>query len=126
MKLSGILVAVCVASWGLYTVVLAPAAAVATLLGMTAPLVVGLATIWLVEQSVRSNIQTLTSRMTSAFIAKMVFYAVYVSVVVKVLAVDPVPFAVSFTVYFVALQNTEALYFRTLFARLGREPARVG
>ena len=119
------LVAVCVASCGLCTLVLAPDAVVATFLGMTAPLVVGLATIRLVEQTARTNILTLTKRMTSAFIAKMAFYAVYVAILFRVLAVDPVPFAVSFTVYFVALQNIEALYFKTLFARLGRETARV-
>ena len=125
MKLSGILVAVCVASCGLCTAVLAPDAAGATFLGMTAPLVVGVATILLVEQTVRTDIQTLTAHMTKAFIAKMVFYAVYVVMVIRVLAVDPVPFAVSFTLYFVALQNTEALYFKSLFARLVREPTRV-
>lgn len=125
MKLSGMLAAVSVISCGLCTVVLAPDAAGATFLGMIAPLVVGLATIQLVEWTVRGDIQTLTARMTGAFIVKMAFYAVYVLVVVRVLAVDPVPFVVSFAVYFVALQNIEALYFRTLFARLGREPARV-
>ena len=125
MKLSGMLVAVCVASCGLCTGVLAPDAARATFLGMTAPLVVGLATILLVERTVRTDILTLTARMTKAFIAKLVFYAVYVSIVVRVLAVDPVPFAVSFTLYFVVLQNTEALYFKVLFARLGRDASGV-
>ena len=31
----------------------------------------------------------------------------------------PVPFMISFTVYFVGLQITEALYFKTLFAQTG-------
>jgi len=30
----------------------------------------------------------------------------------------PIPFMVSFTVYFVALQFTEAVYFKTLFTRI--------
>ncbi len=117
MKLSGMLVAVCVISCGLCTLVLAPDVAGATFLGMTAPLVVGLATIRLVEQTVRTQIRTLTARMTMAFIVKMMFYPVYVSIVLGVLAIDPIPFAVSFTLYFVALQITVALYFKTLFAR---------
>ena len=125
MKLSGILVAVCVASCGLCVVVLTPDASGAAFLGMAAPLVVGLVTILLVEQTVRNDIQDLTARMTKAFIAKMVFYPMYVSIVVGALAVDPVPFVASFTVYFVALQNTEALYFKSLFARLDQKTAGV-
>ena len=117
MKLTWTLVAVCVTSCGLGAVVLAPGAAAAVLFGMAAPLVVGVATIALVDQTARTDILQLTARMTKAFITKMVFYPVYVVVVVRVLAIDPVPFAISFTVYFVALQITEALYFKALFAK---------
>ena len=120
MKLSGILVAVCVASCSLCTVVLAPDAAAAAFLGMAAPLALGLVTILLAEQTARTDMQRLTARLTGAFIAKLVFYAVYVSVVVGVLAVDPVPFAVSFTLYFVTLQNIEALHLKTLVAKTAR------
>jgi len=117
MKLTWTLVAVCVTSCGLGAVVLAPGAAAAVLFGMAAPLVVGVATIALVDQTARTDILQLTARMTKAFITKMVFYPVYVVVVIRVLAIDPVPFAISFTVYFVALQITEALYFKALFAK---------
>ena len=117
MKLTWTLVAVCVTSCGLGAVVLAPGAAAAVLFGMAAPLVVGVATIALVDQTARTDILQLTARMTKAFITKMVFYPVYVVVVIKVLAIDPVPFAISFTVYFVALQITEALYFKALSAK---------
>ena len=117
MKLIWTLVAVCVTSCGLGAVVLAPSAAAAVLFGMAAPLVVGVATVALVDQTARTDILQLTARMTKAFITKMVFYPVYVVVVIKVVAIDPVPFAISFTVYFVALQLTEALYFKALFAK---------
>jgi hypothetical protein len=50
----------------------------------------------------------------------MVFYPVYVLVVVSVLAIDPVPFVISFALYFVALHITEALHFKTLFAKTTR------
>ncbi len=120
MKLTWILVAVCVTSCGLGAVVLEPATAAAALLGMAAPLAVGVATIALVDQTVRTDILRLTARMTKAFIAKMVFYPAYVVVVITVLAIDPVPFAISFTLYFVALQTTEALYFKALFAKTAR------
>ena len=120
MKLSGILVVVCVASWGLGTVVLSPGAAAAAFLGMAAPLALGVATVVLVEQTARTDIQRLTARLTGAFIAKMVFYPVYVLVVISVLAIDPVPFVISFALYFVGLHITEALHFKTLFAKTTR------
>ena len=47
----------------------------------------------------------------------MVFYPVYVTVVIGILAVDLVPFIVSFTVYFLALLITEALYLKALVAK---------
>ncbi len=117
MKLSGILVVVCVASWGLSTLVLPPATAAAALLGMAAPLALGVATVLLFDQTARTDIQRLTARLTGAFIAKMVFYPVYVTVVIGILAVDLVPFIVSFTVYFLALLITEALYLKALVAK---------
>ena len=125
MKLSGILVAVCVASSGLCAFVLALPAATAVVLGMAAPLGVGLATIWLVEHTARTDIQKLIGRMTMAFMVKLVFYAAYVSIALGTLAIDPIPFALSFTLYFVALQITEALYFKTLVSQCSLDAVTV-
>ena len=125
MKLSGILVAVCVGSSGLCALILTPAAAAAVLFGMAAPLAVGLGTIQLVEQTTRTDIRLLTGRMTMAFVAKLVFYAVYVSVVLGLLSAEPIPFALSFTLYFAALQITEALYLHTLLTRRTRDAVTV-
>ena len=58
--------------------------------------------------------------MTLAFAVKTLFYAAYVVVTIGLLNAAPVPFMISFTVYFIGLQFTEALYFRTLFAQTGR------
>ena len=117
MKLAGILVVVCTVTCGLFSTLVAPDMAVATFLGMAAPLATGLATILLVEHTTRTDMRRLTGRMTLAFLAKMVFYALYVSLVIGVLGTDPLPFTISFTLYFVALQVTEALYFKNLFAK---------
>ena len=122
MKLSAALAAACVLTWGA-AAALAPEAAAAAFLGMAAPLVVGLATIRLVERTVRADVTRLTARMAAAFAVKLVFYAVYVSVVVGLLRVDPVPFTLSFTFYFVALQIAEALYFRTLLVDASATPS---
>ena len=117
MKLSGVLVAVCVTSCGLVATLVTPDAVAAAFMGMLAPLIVGIATIVMVERTTRNEPRALTSRMTIAFLAKMLFYAAYVSVVLALVTTTPIPFMVSFTVYFVALQFTEAMYFKTLFAR---------
>ncbi len=118
MRLSAALAAACVLTCGA-AAALAPQAAAAAFLGMAAPLAAGLATIQLVERTVRTDVNRLTARMTAAFAAKMVFYAAYVSVAVWGLRVEPVPFTVSFTVYFVTLHIIEALYFRTLLVNAG-------
>ena len=118
MKLSGVLVAVCVTSCGLVATLVTPDAVAAAFMGMLAPLIVGVATIVMVERTTRNEPRALTARMTIAFLAKMLFYAAYVSVVLALVTTTPIPFMVSFTVYFVALQFTEAVYFKTLFTRI--------
>jgi len=42
---------------------------------------------------------------------------VYVAGMLRVLGVRPVPFVLSFTIYFIALHMTEALFMRRLFLR---------
>ena len=122
MRLSAALAAACVLTCGAAAAV-APQAAAAAFLGMGAPLVVGLATIRLVERTVHADVTRLTARMAAAFAVKLVFYAVYVSVVIGLLRVEPVPFTLSFTFYFVALQIAEALYFRTLLVNASATPS---
>ena len=117
MRLWAIAALVSLSTCGLCVTLIAPAHTGAAFLGMLAPLVVGLGTILLVEQTTRKNMPALTSRMTIAFIIKMVFYAAYVWLAIIGLGVDPVAFIVSFTVYFVSLQIIEALYLKTLVAR---------
>ena len=122
MRLSAALSAACVLTCGAVAAV-APEAAAPAFLGMAAPLAAGLATIQLVERTVRTDVTRLTARMTAAFAAKVVFYAAYVSVAVWWLQAEPVPFTISFTVYFVTLHIAEALYFRTLLVNASARPS---
>ena len=122
MRLPAALAAACVLTCGA-AAALVPQAASAAFLGMAAPLVVGLATIRLVERTVRADVTRLTARMAAAFAVKLVFYAAYVSVVIGLLQVAPVPFTLSFTFYFIALQISEALYFRTLLVNADATPS---
>jgi len=74
-----------------------------------------------VERTYRKAPQKLTSLMTKALLGKMLFYGVYVSVIVGFYSFQALPFAVSFTVYFIGLHLTEALYFQAVF-RTERRP----
>ena len=54
--------------------------------------------------------------MMMAFAAKMVFFAGYVALALKVVEVRPVPFVASFVVSFVALYLVEAVSLRRMIA----------
>ena len=85
-------------------------------LGMFAPLVVVCGT-WLVTERVyKANPERLTSVMIGAFAGKLVFFGAYVGLAIGVLGVEPVPFVVSFTGYFIVLHLIEALWLKRLFA----------
>ena len=85
-------------------------------LGMLAPLAATLCSATLVERTYRSRPESLTRVMGTAFVAKMIFFGGYVALVVKAEWVRPVPFAISFTGYFLALHITEAFRLKRLFA----------
>ena len=108
------IIGVCLGSWAL-SVLLAPGLAVETLLGMLLPLGLGVATVAMVTRIYRKEAARLTSAMAGAFFVKMLLCALYVGVVVGVLSFRPVPFAISFTVYFITLHTAEAFYFKSLF-----------
>jgi len=87
------------------------------LLGMLAPLTGAVGTWVLVARTYPSQPERLTSLMVAAFGAKLVFFGAYVTVMLKVLALRPLPFVISFTTYFIALHMFEALCLQRLFAR---------
>jgi hypothetical protein len=91
-------------------------ARLATFFGMIAPLAVAVAS-WLVaERAWRRDPPSVTPVMMTAFGAKMLFFGVYVAVMLKGVAVAPVPFVTSFAGYFIALLLVEALALRAMFA----------
>ena len=86
------------------------------LLGIVGPLAV-VSLSWVVmARTYRRDPTRLTSMMMLAFAAKMVFFAGYVALVLKVLEVRPVPFVASFVVSFVGLYLVEALSLRRMIA----------
>ena len=84
-------------------------------LGMLAPLVVVGVTWVLTERVYKANPERLTSVMISAFAGKLVFFGAYVGLAIGVLGMKPVPFAVSFAGYFIALHMIEAFWLKRLF-----------
>jgi len=112
----------CIGSWALVSFMF-PHAAVEILLGMLGPLLLAIGTLILVERTYRKAPRKLTSLMTQAFFGKMLFYGVYVGVIVGFYSFQALPFAVSFSVYFIGLHLTEALYFQALFRAESRPRA---
>jgi hypothetical protein len=89
--------------------------------GMLAPLVIAIGTWVLIEQTYRRTPERVTGLMVAGFAGKLVFFGVYVAVMLKGLALQPVPFVASFTSYFIALHVMEAVALRRLFANGSRE-----
>jgi len=88
----------------------------AVLLGIVGPLSV-VSVSWVVmARTFRRHPARLTAVMMMAFAAKMVFFAAYVAIALKVVAVSPVPFVASFAVSFIALYFVEAVSLRRLLA----------
>ena len=86
------------------------------LCGMLGPLAIVRATWFLVEWGYKRDPGRLTPLMAAAFFGKMVFFAAYVTFMLRLLGLRTVPFVASFTSYFVALYLMEAFYMRRLFS----------
>jgi hypothetical protein len=86
------------------------------LFGMLAPLAGAAATWLVVARTWPSRPVLLTQRMMAAFAAKVVFFGVYVTVMLAVLALRPVPFVISFTAYFIGLLFFEAVCLQRFLA----------
>jgi hypothetical protein len=90
------------------------------LFGMLGPLAVATGTWVLVERTYRSRPEELTGLMALGFVVKMVFLAIYIAVMLRVMRLRPIPFVASFTGYFIGLYLIEALYLRRLFSQRTR------
>jgi hypothetical protein len=109
------LVAGAIGSWAVAALIYAPAASRAVVLGMAAPVLSAAATWILIALAQRRNPAGVSGVMMAAFMAKMVFFGVYVVVMLRGLDLPAVPFIVSFTAYFVSLYAIEAVMLRRLF-----------
>jgi hypothetical protein len=69
----------------------------------------------LTERTYRRHPERVTSLLIVAFAGKMVFFGAYVVLMLRIAAVHPVPFVVSFASYFIALHAAEAFCLQRLF-----------
>ena len=116
MKLVWWMVGTAVMTWLAVAAVPGVESDVEIFLGMLAPLTGAVVTWVLVVRTYPTNPQRLTPLMVVAFGGKIVFFVLYVTVMLAVLSLRPLPFVVSFTAYFVALHFFEAVCLQRLFA----------
>ena len=96
--------------------------AFAVFVGMLGPLVATVISWVLSDRTYRRNPLRLRGVMILAFMAKIVFFGLYVAIMLRVLGQPIVPFMISFIMYFVGLHFAQALLLRRLFAS-GMSPA---
>ena len=114
MKAAIWMTAICAASATAAAVAADPGARLAIVGGMLGPLVAVAATWMAVERTFRGDPSRVTGLLMTAFLVKMLGFALYVIVALKVLALPARPFGVSFLCYFIGLYAAEALLLRRL------------
>lgn len=83
--------------------------------GMLGPLAV-VAVSWIVvERAYAARPDVVFGVMLTGMVLKLVFFAAYAFVMLRVLGLRPIPFVASFASYFIVLHNLEALFMKRLF-----------
>src|SRR5262245_21413627 len=116
MKPIAVMTAVCVISWLGAAMMVDRRTGFEVLFEMIGPLAAANGTWFFVAWFYRERPGDLTQLMGVAFVFKMVFFAVYIVVMLRVIGFRPVPFVLSFTGYLIGLYIIEALYLRRLFS----------
>lgn len=84
--------------------------------GMIGPVTAVVAT-WIVAvRTFHGNPAALTSVLVAAFLVKVLFFAVYVVVMIKLAELPARPFGLSFMAFFIGLYAVEAVLFARLFS----------
>jgi len=85
--------------------------------GMLGPLAAATISLLLAQRTWERRPEAIMRLMVAAFAAKLVFFAAYVAVMLRILALTPMPFVVSFASYFIILYLIEALLLKRLLGR---------
>jgi hypothetical protein len=98
------------------TILLGVKSGMSVCLGMLCPLASATASWMAMLRQFKRKPEALMGLMIKAFAAKMIFFALYLSVLIGIGAVRPIPFAISFLGYFLSLHAVEAIGLRQLYA----------
>jgi hypothetical protein len=115
MKAVVAMLAAGVLPWVGVAAVLGPRANPEVLYGMLGPMAAVLVSWVVVRRAYVANPAGLMGVFVAGIAIKLLFFAMYAVVMLRVLDLRPIPFVASFTCYFVALHNLEALFMRRLF-----------
>ena len=115
MKAVASMLAAGVLPWVCAAVVLGPRANPEVLYGMLGPMTAVLVSWVVVRRAYVANPGGLMGVFVVGIAIKLLFFAAYAVVMLRVLDLRPIPFVASFTCYFVVLHNLEALFMRRLF-----------
>ena len=85
------------------------------LYGFLAPLMTFVISWSVVKRAYRANPSGLMPVLLVGMVLKLLFFAAYAAVMLRVLHMRPIPFVATFTTSFIVLHNIEALRMRRLF-----------
>ncbi len=103
----------CLGTWGLIVGGIGYAKEI--FLGMIAPLLIGTVSISFLFNSHQKAPENVTKVMIKSFAAKMIIYGLYFIYIFTFYTFNPLPFILSFLVYFVTLHMSEALFLKSIF-----------
>ena len=113
------MIATSVLSWVIVAGIAGGRANPEVLYGMAGPLAAAAGSWIVTKRAYTARPADLMGVLITGMAIKAVFFGAYVIVMLRVLALRPKPFVLSFTVYFVTLYAMEALFMRRLFERAG-------
>ena len=85
--------------------------------GMVGPLAAAAGSWIVTKRAYGASPEHLMGVLITGMAIKAVFFGAYVIIMLRVVAVRPMPFVFSFTAYFITLYAMEALFMRRLFER---------
>ena len=84
-------------------------------LGMVAPLLVTIFSIFWIGKVFKIDKEKITATMTKSFFIKMVLFALYFIMILSFYTFKPIPFVLSFTGFFILFYIIEAIFLQKLF-----------
>jgi hypothetical protein len=83
--------------------------------GMLGPLAVAVVSWIVVERAYAAHPEGVLGVLLTGMAVKLMFFAVYAFVMLRLMELRPIPFVASFTGYFIALHYIQALFMKRLF-----------